>query len=94
VGALERRRDRLVPALRALGYQTTMPEGTFYVMVRAPIPDDMAFAELLARHRVLVLPGTIAEAPGWFRLSLTASDAMVSAALPGFAAALDEACRA
>lgn len=94
VGALERRRDRLVPALRALGYQTTMPEGTFYVMVRAPTPDDMAFVELLARHRVLVLPGTIAEAPGWFRLSLTASDAMISAALPGFAAALDEACRA
>ena len=28
VGALERRRDRLVPALRELGYEATMPEGT------------------------------------------------------------------
>ena len=93
VGALERRRNRLVPALRALGYETTMPEGTFYVMVRAPIADDLAFADVLARHRILVLPGTVAEAPGWFRLSLTASDSMVSSALPGFAAALDEVSR-
>src|SRR5262245_13163292 len=44
VGALERRRDRLVPALRELGYATTFPEGTFYVMARSPIEDDEAFA--------------------------------------------------
>ena len=48
VGALERRRDRLVGALRGLGYETTMPEGTFYVMARSPIEDDVAFGELLA----------------------------------------------
>jgi len=59
VGALERRRDRLVPALREMGYEATMPEGTFYTMARSPIPDDVAFTDLLARHRVLVLPGTI-----------------------------------
>ena len=85
VGALERRRDRLVPALRAMGYETTMPEGTFYVMVRAPIDDDMAFADRLAERDVLVLPGSIVELPGWMRLSLTASDAMVDQALPVFA---------
>jgi aspartate aminotransferase len=38
---------------------------------------------------VLVLPGSIVELPGWFRMSLTASDDMVTAALPRFAAALD-----
>jgi aspartate aminotransferase len=93
VGALQRRRDRLVPALRGMGYETTWPEGTFYVMARSPIADDMAFADVLARHRVLVLPGTVVEVPGWFRISLTASDAMVEAGIPGFAAAHDEARR-
>lgn len=93
VGALERRRDRLVPALRTLGYEATMPEGTFYVMARSPIPDDSAFARILARHGVLVLPGTVVELPGWFRVSLTASDAMVERGLAGFAAALEEAAR-
>jgi aspartate aminotransferase len=40
---------------------------------------------------VLVLPGTIVEVPGWFRVSLTASDEMVEASLPRFAAAMHEA---
>ena len=84
VGALERRRDRLVVALRGLDYETTMPEGTFYVMARSPIDDDVAFAEILAEENVLVLPGTVVEVPGWFRISLTASDEMVEAGLAGF----------
>jgi aspartate aminotransferase len=87
IGALERRRDRVVAALREMGYATTNPEGTFYVMAQAPIEDDMAFGELLADHRVLVLPGTVVEAPGWFRISLTASDEMVDEGLAGFASA-------
>jgi aspartate aminotransferase len=87
VGALQRRRDRLVPALRDAGYETTFPEGTFYVMARSPMEDDVAFADLLAKHRVLVLPGTIVEVPGWFRISLTASDEMVETGIPRFAAA-------
>ncbi|MBA2266295.1 MAG: aminotransferase class I/II-fold pyridoxal phosphate-dependent enzyme [Chloroflexi bacterium] len=90
IGALERRRDRLVPALREMGYEASMPEGTFYTMARSPIPDDAAFAETLARHRVLVLPGNVVEAPGWFRVSLTASDEMVEAGIPRFAAARRE----
>jgi aspartate aminotransferase len=94
LGALQRRRDRLVPALREMGYDASMPEGTFYTMARSPIPDDVAFGDILARHRVLVLPGTIVETPGWFRISLTASDDMVEAGIPRFAAARGEALSA
>jgi aspartate aminotransferase len=91
IAAMQRRRDRLVPALREIGYETTMPEGSFYVMARAPIADDVAFTDLLAKHRVLVLPGTIVEVPGWFRISLTASDEMVEQGISAFAAAYAEA---
>jgi aspartate aminotransferase len=88
---MQRRRDRLVPALVEMGYEASMPEGTFYTMARSPIPDDVAFSDILARHRVLVLPGTVVEVPGWFRVSLTASDEMVTDGIPRFAAAMDEA---
>jgi aspartate aminotransferase len=91
IAAMQRRRDRLVGALREIGYETTMPEGSFYVMARAPIADDVAFTDLLAKHRVLVLPGTVVEVPGWFRISLTATDEMVEQGIPGFAAAYAEA---
>lgn len=87
LAALKRRRDRLVPALAAQGYEPTTPEGTFYVMARSPIPDDGAFAERLVGDDVFVLPGRTVMMPGWFRISLTASDEMVEAGIPRFAAA-------
>jgi aspartate aminotransferase len=84
VAALERRRDRMVDALRSRGYEATLPEGTFYVMARSPIDDDVAFGELLAEEDVLILPGSVVEVPGWFRISLTATDEMVERSLIGF----------
>lgn len=88
IDALQARRDRMVPALREMGYEVTRPEGTFYLMVRSPDPDDLAFTARLADHGALVLPGTIVECPGWFRISLTASDAMVERGLEAFRAAI------
>ena len=87
IGALQARRDRMVPALREMGYEATKPEGTFYLMVRSPDPDDLAFTDRLAELGALVLPGTIVEKPGWFRVSLTASDEMVERGLEAFRAA-------
>jgi aspartate aminotransferase len=73
-----------------MGYETVTPEATFYVMVRSPIDDDVAFTKRLAEENVFVLPGVIFELPGWFRISLTANDDMVERALPGFGAAIKE----
>jgi aspartate aminotransferase len=78
----------MVPALREIGYEVTKPEGTFYLMVRSPDPDDIAFSSRLASLGALVLPGTIVESPGWFRISLTASDEMVDRGLEVFRTAL------
>lgn len=90
VDALQARRDRLIPALRGMGYETSLPEGTFYVLVRSPIPDDTEFARVLRRLGVLVLPGSVLEVPGWFRISLTANDVMVERGIEGFRRALDQ----
>ncbi len=88
VGSLERRRDRVLGALGQLGYETVRPAGTFYVMVRSPIPQDLAFVDRLADLDTFVLPGSILELPGWFRISLTANDAMIERSLSAFQAAL------
>jgi aspartate aminotransferase len=85
---LQARRDLVCGALRDQGYELLVPEGTFYVMVRSPDPDDRAFCEGLAREDVWVLPGSMFEAPGWFRISLTGNDDMVAYALPRFEAAI------
>ena len=90
VAALQRRRDRMVEGLRAAGYDLPVPEGTFYLIPRSPVPDDAAFAARLAAEDVWVLPGSVAELPGRLRISLTATDAMVERALPVFARAIRE----
>ena len=91
VPALQRRRDRMFEALTGLGYEVTMPEATFYMMVRSPMADEWAFVDRLAQHNVFVGPGAIFEMPGYFRISMTASDEMVTRALPGFKAAITSA---
>jgi aspartate aminotransferase len=88
VPRIQRRRDRLVTALRGFGYTVHEPQATFYLLPRSPIPDDWAFAERLAEQNVLTMPGQVAELPGYFRLSLTASDDMVERALPALEAAI------
>ena len=93
VKQLQRRRDRIASALGDQGYELTVPEGTFYILVRSPLADDMAFVELLNRHNNYVLPGAMFEMSGFFRISVTASDEMVERGIPGFAAAIDEARR-
>jgi aspartate aminotransferase len=85
---LERRRDLMVDALCAMGYDVHRPEGTFYLFPRSPLPDDLAFARLLADRGILVMPGTLFETPGFFRICLTATEEMCERSLPGFAAAI------
>jgi aspartate aminotransferase len=90
VGHLQERRDRMVAALRETGYQLHVPEATFYLLVRSPVEDDEKFVRMLAERGVFVMPGSLLEAPGYFRISLTASDAMIDRGLPVFAEAIAE----
>lgn len=87
--ALQRRRDYMISELVKMGYDVNIPQGTFYIIVRSPIDDDYMFCEQLSAYDILCLPGAVFEMPGFFRISLTASDAMVEASLPGFKLALE-----
>lgn len=91
IALLQRKRDRMVDALTWMGYQVTPCEGTFYLFVVAPTSDDTAFTDQLAERDVFVLPGTMFETPGFFRISLTASEDMIERSLPLFADALSRA---
>ncbi|HEX2052210.1 MAG TPA: aminotransferase class I/II-fold pyridoxal phosphate-dependent enzyme, partial [Actinomycetota bacterium] len=85
VGQLQSKRDRMVKELSAAGYNVNKPQGTFYLLLRSPWPDDLSFCLALAERDVFVLPGRTFEMPGYFRISLTASDDMISRSVPIFA---------
>jgi aspartate aminotransferase len=88
---MQGKRDRMVGALREIGYDVHAPQGTFYLLPRSPWADDWEFTKLLEDHDILCLPGTVLEFPGFFRISLTASEEMVERSLAGFSAAFDRA---
>jgi LL-diaminopimelate aminotransferase len=73
------RREKLVPTLTAAGYEVFPSRATFYVWCRIPGNEDAAaFCQrALAEIGVVVTPGTGfgSGGEGWFRLSLTASEA-------------------
>jgi len=88
---LQYKRDWMIQELRNIGYEVNVPEGTFFLLVKSPLEDDCAFAELLANYGVFVLPGTPQEIPGYLRISLTANKDMITQALPKFQLAREEA---
>lgn len=86
VPAFQRKRDRLHGALTQWGYEMTRPAGTFYLWGKAPGGDALTFTAAMAERGVFVMPGTLFERPGDFRISLTGSEAMLAASLPAFEA--------
>ncbi|MEP7200504.1 MAG: aminotransferase class I/II-fold pyridoxal phosphate-dependent enzyme [Chloroflexota bacterium] len=88
---LQAKRDRMVGALREMGYDVNVPQGTFYLLARSPLADDAAFVQRLKERNVFCLPGYVFEMPGFFRISLTANDEMIERALPIFGAVMNEA---
>lgn len=87
IALFQRKRDRMVAALREIGYRVNVPEGAFYLFPESPLADDAAFAAILAELGVLVMPGRMFETPGFFRISLTATLETIEAGLPRFAEA-------
>lgn len=81
---LARRRDTVVKVFQEANYESLSPEGTFYLWSKWPDGDPELLWSALADRDVFVLPGSIMNAPGYFRISLTASDEMVERALPAF----------
>ena len=78
--AYKARRDRILPQLKALGFDVVTPEGAFYIFAKLPVDlgdDGDAFALNLAREgKVAVIPGSgfSESAKAFIRISYAASD--------------------
>lgn len=87
----EEKRDLLCCGLERMGYQVRRPEGTFYIFLKTPIEDDIAFVRLLARHGVLGVPGAGFGRGGYMRLSLTVPKEVIERSFSGFQKGIEEA---
>ena len=80
----EQRRNILCDALEAIGYEVRRPEGSFFVFLKTPIADDVAFTKRLAEEGVLAVPGTGFGRSGYIRLSLTIPLEKIEGSMDGF----------
>ena len=83
-----RKREMLCEGLAGFGYEFLKPPGTFYLFPKSPIPDDVEFVDALKEERILVVPGTGFNGPGFFRIAFCVDDSTITNALPGFERAI------
>jgi aspartate aminotransferase len=84
IAPYEHKRNVLCDALAAIGYEVRRPEGAFYVFLKTPIPDDIAFTKRLAEEGVLAVPGSGFGRSGYIRLSLTIPLERIEKSIGGF----------
>jgi len=83
-----RKRHMLCEGLAGFGYEFIKPAGTFYLFPRSPIPDDVEFVDALKEERILVVPGTGFNGPGYFRIAFCVDDNTIKNSMPGFERAI------
>ena len=77
-------RNLLYNGLTEIGYECAKPQGAFYLFVKAPGGDAMAFAEKAKKKNLLIVPSDSFGVPGYFRLSYCVSKEMIERSLPVF----------
>lgn len=91
ISEYRRKRDIIYSGLTAIGYETNLPDGGFYLFPKSPMPDDTAFVDRLKSKLVLVVPGVGFGMGGYFRASYCVEDGVLHGSLDGFAEAFKEA---
>ena len=90
LAAYEENRNLLYNTLTEYGYECAKPDGAFYLFVKAPNGDAVAYSEKAKlNHNLLVVPGDGFACPGYFRLSYCVSNDMIKRSLPAFKAMIE-----
>jgi aspartate aminotransferase len=80
----QRRRDLLYHHLLSAGFSCNKPQGAYYLFLKSPVPDDVAFVENAMKYNILLVPGSGFGFPGYARLSYCISWKVIENSLPAF----------
>ena len=87
--AYDRNRKALYEGLTEMGYEMAKPDGAFYLFIKAPGGDAVAFSEKAKQKDLLLVPGDGFGCPGYFRICYCVSYEMIQKSLPVFKSLLD-----
>ena len=80
----DRNRTLLYEALTEYGYEVAKPDGAFYLFVKAPGGNAMAFLEKAKKKGLLIVPGDDFGCPEYFRMCYCVGEDMILRSLPTF----------
>jgi aspartate aminotransferase len=84
VESYKKKRDLLYNHLTKIGFKCIKPQGAFYLFVKAPIEDDVAFCAAAAKYNLLLVPGTGFHGPGYVRIAYCVDMGMIERSLDAF----------
>ncbi len=90
VNFYDRNRKLLYESLTEMGFSCVKPEGTFYLFVQSPEPDEANFVARAKRHGLLLVVGSTFAMPGYVRLAYCVDPDMIRRSLPHFQALAQE----
>jgi len=73
VARYKERRDLFTGILDDAGLEYAPPEGAFYLFVKSPLEDDVAFCSELVKEKILAVPGRGFGWPGYVRFTYCVS---------------------
>jgi aspartate aminotransferase len=94
VSVYKRRRDVMRSIFDKIGLGYAPPEGAFYLFVKSPIEDDLAFCNALVAERILAVPGRGFGRGGYVRFAYCIDEAIIEASAPGIERAVEAARKA
>ena len=78
----DKNRRTLYEGLAAMGYEMAKPDGAFYLFIKAPGGDAVAFSEKAKKKDLLLVPGDGFGCPGYFRICYCVSHDLILRSLP------------
>lgn len=80
----EKNKHDLFNGLLECGFQCVEPQGAFYLFVKSPIDDDVAFCEAGKKYNIIMVPGSSFDCPGYVRLAYCVSRSTILNSLNAF----------
>ncbi len=93
VSLYRKRRDMFTAILDAAGLTYVPPDGAFYLFVKSPLQDDVAFCAELVKEKILAVPGKGFGCPGYVRFAYCVSEASIEGCAPGLMRVMEELSR-
>ena len=77
-------RDLIYNALTQYGFTCIHPDGAFYLFVKSPVEDAVAFYEKAKEFDLMLVPADSFGTPGFVRIAYCVSTEMIRRSLPAF----------